>query len=160
MLEISVGSLDFNVISIRDSSGNVHTYDLMQELQINEHDLQTEFKLQASKYVYWASVLEQVRGYLEASELQEEKIKASLYENARSALIAEGSPKPTKDQVEAWIMRQENYINAREQVLGYNKFVKQLQYVVKSFEQRRDMLTQIGADVRKQKEYEKNLNLM
>lgn len=160
MLDITVGSLDFSTIRIKDSNNQAYEYDLKAELQINEHNLQAEFKEQASKYVYWTSILEQLRGYQESAELQEERVRANLYEQGRLALINEGSAKPTKDQVEAWLMRQEPYVQAREQVLAYSKFVRQLQYVVKAFEQRRDMLTQIGADQRKQKEYERNLNMI
>lgn len=150
--------MDFDTIRIRDVNGQFVEYDLKEQLTINEYDLQSEFKLQASKYVYWASILEQVRGYLESSELTEEQTRAQLYEPARIALINAGTAKPTKDQVEAWILQQEEYISARQQVLIYNKYVKHLQYIVKAFEQRRDMMQQIGADKRRQTEYERNLN--
>lgn len=149
--------MDFDTIRIRDVNGQFVEYDLKEQLAINEHDLQTEFKQQASKYVYWASILEQVRGYLEAAELVEEQTRAGLYEPARVALINSGTPKPTKDQVESWILQQEKYIGTKHQVLIYSKYVKHLQYIVKAFEQRRDMMQQIGADKRRQTEYDRNL---
>lgn len=152
--------MDFGRIRIRDANGEVREYNLNQELVINEYNLQEEFRLQPSKYVFWSSVLEQVRGYQESAQLQEERVRADLYEKARQSLIEGGSPKPTKDQIEAWIIRQEEYVKAREQVLGYSNFVRQLQYVVKAFEQRRDMLTQVGADKRRAEEYERSLKMM
>lgn len=160
MLDIAVSDLDFNTIRIRDANGSFVEHDLKAELVIDKNNLAEEFKLQPSKYVYWASILEQVRAYLEAAQFTEDKTKADLYEPARLAIIQGGTPKPTKDQIESWVWRQDVYLEAKQQVMVYSKFVKQLQYVVKAFEQRRDMLTQIGADMRKQKEYENNLNLM
>lgn len=160
MLDIAVTDLEFSTIRIRDANGTFADYDLTEELRIDDMNLYEEFKLQPSKYVYWTAILEQVRAYLETAQFTEDRTKAELYEPARITIIQEGTPKPTKDQIEAWIWRQEVYLDAKKQVMTYSKFVKQLQYVVKAFEQRRDMLTQIGADKRKQKEYENSLSMM
>lgn len=149
--------MDFELVRISDANGEFYDYNLKEELSINEHDLYTEFGQQPVKYVYWSSILEQVRGYLESATLNEEVVRANMYEPARVALMANGTPKPTKDQIEAWIINQEEWVKAKNEVLIYTKFVKQLQYIVKALEQRKDMLIQIGADSRKDKEYENHL---
>lgn len=155
MLDITVNDLDFTKVRIKDANGEFKEYDLQEELQINEYKIDEEIKLQPGKYVYWSSILEQVRAYLESSELEEERLRAELYEVSRSTLINGGTAKPTKDQIDAWIMRQDNYLEAKEQVLVYQKFVRQLHYVVKSLEQRHTMLVQLSALKRDQMEYER-----
>lgn len=158
MLDIVVNDLEFTKIRIRDANGEYREYDLQEELQINEHNLDNEIKLQPGKYVYWSSILEQLRAYLEAAELKEEHLKAQLYEMAREALIQAGTPKPTKDQIDSWILRQETYKEAQQQTLTYHRFVKQVNYVVKALEQRHTMLVQLSALKRDQLEYERNIN--
>lgn len=158
LLDLKVGSMDFEKIRISDVNGEFHEYDMKEELVINDHDLYNEFSQQPVKYMYWTSVLEQVRAYLESSILSEETVRADLYEPARMALIGSGTAKPTKDQIESWIIKQDQWVTAKNEVLVYTKYVKQLQYVVKAYEQRKDMLIQIGADSRKDKEYEKHIN--
>lgn len=157
MVDIQVGDLEFTKIRIIDANGSFYEYELQEVLSINEHNLQEEIKLQPGKYVYWSSVLEQIRGYLESEELQEEHLRANLYEVARESLIQEGTPKPTKDQIDSWILRQEEYTRVKENILTYKKFVKQLSFVVKSLEQRHSMLVQLSALKRDQMEYERHL---
>jgi len=157
MVDIRVNDLDFTKIRIIDANGTFTEYDMQEVLNINEHDLNNEIKLQPSKYVYWSSILEQIRGYLESAELAEEKLKAELYEVARDTLIAGGTPKPTKDQIDSWILRQEEYTNAKANTIAYRKFVKQLTFVVKSLEQRHSMLVQLSALKRDQMEYERSI---
>lgn len=159
-MEINVNNLEFTTITIRDGSGNMATYNLQDELRINDHDLHNEIRMQPSKYVYWCSILEQVRGYLESAELHEETVKANLYENAREDLMQNGTPKPTKDQIESWILRQDEYIEAREQENIYSNLVKRLTFIVKAFEQRHGMLVQMSALQRDQMEYERAIKQM
>lgn len=153
-MDIELASLDFDDLTIRTANGEVITYNLKQELTINPYDLNSEFHNQPSKYVYWTSLLETVRAYLESAELAEERTRAGFYEPCRQALINGGVAKPTKDQIDAEILNQEEYINARNQVNTYSYYVKSLQYIVKALEQRKDMLIQLGAEQRRQMDYE------
>jgi len=157
MVDIRVNDLDFTTIRIIDANGSFTEYEMQDVLNINEHNLAEEIRMQPSKYVYWSSILEQLRGYLESAELAEEKLKAELYEVARDTLIAGGTPKPTKDQIDSWILRQDSFTEAKNNTLAYRKFVKQLSFVVKSLEQRHSMLVQLSALKRDQLEYERHL---
>lgn len=158
MLDITVNDLAFTHIRIKDVNGEYHDYDILDELKIDEYNLEKELQLQPGKYVYWSSILEQVRSYLESAELQEEHTKANLYEVARNTLIAEGTPKPTKDQIDSWILRQEEFIQTKEQVNTFNNYVKQLNFVVKALEQRHSMLVQLSALKRDQRNYQNAIN--
>lgn len=156
-MEITVGAFDFDKITIKDLSGKEVTYDLTEELRVNEFNVVKEFLVQSSKYVYWGSVLEKVKMYRESTELRAETYKASIYEPSRLKLVEAGVNKPTKEQVQAQIMLDQDYIKIMEEYTTYNYLVGQLTYVVKAFEQRKDMLIQYGAEQRRMKEYERNI---
>lgn len=158
-MEIHVGAFDFDTITIKDTNGETRTYNLRDELKVNEFNVVGEFLEQPAKYVYWSSVLERVRMYKEASELKAETYKASMYESSRISLVDLGINKPTKEQVNSVIMTDETYIKLLESVNTYTYLVGQLVYVVKAFEQRRDMLIQYGADLRKTREFERGINM-
>ncbi|WWO58998.1 hypothetical protein [Listeria phage 20422-1] len=150
-MDIHVDSLEFSQLRIIDGNGQVTELDLEKELRVNEYSMQEEFLNQAPKYIYWASILEKVRMYQESASLALEVVGAQMNEKARDYYKTVDT-KPTKDQVEAYILQQEEYQVAYKQLLTYNHLVKQLQYVVKAFEQRKDMLIQYGADLRKNKD--------
>lgn len=149
-MEIPVENIDKIMdITLRDQNGDILTYNLKEELQIHRDNLQEDFTDQPVKYAYWVSILEKVRLYLESATLELEKVQASLYEPCRNSLIDAGTPKPTKEQISSLVIIQESYLSARETVIMYEAQVKLLQGVVRSWEQRREMLIQYGADNRK-----------
>lgn len=158
-MEINLDSFDFNHITIKDNNGEVLEFNLIEELKINEFNVVSEFLQQPAKYVYWSSILEKVKMYRESAELQAETYKSSIYESSRLGLVEVGINKPTKEQVNAEIMGDEHYIKLLESLNTYKYLVGQLTYVVKAFEQRRDMLIQYGADLRKTKEYERSISM-
>lgn len=121
---------------------------------INKHDISEELYMQPQKYVYYTALLEKVRSYLEGAKLAEEVMHAKLYEPARVGLVASMGKNPVKDQIEAEILNDEEYLDKREQVIILESTVKNLQYIVRAFEQRKDMLIQLSTRDRSQKEYE------
>nr|DAI05814.1 MAG TPA: recombination, repair and ssDNA binding protein [Herelleviridae sp.] len=159
MLNLRVDDLEFRKIKIVDDNGEVVVHDLQEELQVNEFNVRTAFLEQPAKYTYWTSILERLRMYQENYELQAEKKKAELYEPSRIALINMGVAKPTKDQIEAQIMLDDEFYKLKQSIVNLSYNVKQLQYVVKAFEQRKDMLIQYGADLRREFEYSQKVSM-
>lgn len=159
MLDLSVTSIDFDKIRITDANGETKTYSIQDELKVNKFNVREEFLFQSSKYAYWCSVLEQLKLYEETYELQTDRKKAEIYEPSRKALIAEGIPKPTKDQIEAKVILDDEYYQLCNNVVAIHHQVDQLKSVVKAFEQRKDMLVQYGADQRKEMEYSKKISM-
>lgn len=157
-MEITIDDLGFSKLIIYDASGNREDLDLQEELLINKHDIEQELYLQPQKYVYYTALLEKVRSYLESAKLTEELIHAELYEPSRESIVSATGRNPTKDQIESAILRQDKYIDAREQVIILESTVKNLQYIVRAFEQRKDMLVQLSTHERKREEYERSLN--
>lgn len=159
VLDIRVTNLDFGTLRVTDANGETITYNLKDELAVNNFNVREEFLKQPAKYSYWTSLLEQLRLYQEMFELKAEKRKSVLYEPSRQALILEGIAKPTKDQIEARIMLDDEYYKLKTDVVNTAFNVRQLQYVVKAFEQRKDMLVQYGADLRRDFEYSKKISM-
>ncbi len=156
-MDIKLTALDFDTLSVVDANGEKVTYQLYDELRINEFNVQKEFYEQPSKYVYWTSLLERMRLQQESEQLAIDRLKAQLYEPSRTALIVKGTAKPTKDQIDSKITLNKEYQLLLKSYVTTQYTVQKLQYVVKAFEQRKDMLIQIGAELRRQKDYESKI---
>lgn len=157
MEELRLDDIEVTKFRIIDPNGEYIDIDINSELSINQFNLDSELQKQPQRYVYYTSILEKLKAYSESSELELEKVHATLYEQAVPALQSGGSARPTKDMIEAWIMRQDNYQNALNNVNYYKSLVRKFTYIVKAFEQRKDMLLQISANNRKKEEYEQQI---
>lgn len=146
-MEIHVDSLDFNDLTIIDMNGEAHTFNIHDELKLSEYTIQQEMYSQSAKYSYWASLLERVRVYAEAEQRKLEQIGARVNKEVRTRYEQE-KKKPTKDVIESDILLDEEYQQQQYIVEQRNYQVKQLQYIVKAFEQRSSMLIQISAELR------------
>jgi hypothetical protein len=157
-MEIRVPSLDFDEIKVIDANGELQTYSLKQELNINGFNVKEEFYSHPAKYVYWTSLLERMKLQQESDALALERCRASLYEPTRVQYVNAGVTKPTKDQIEAGIQLDPTYQQLSEVLLKTKYIVGKLQYTVKAFEHRRDMLIQIGAELRRENDFSKKVN--
>ena len=151
-MEINVDNLDFTSIKLIDETGQFLEIDLQKELRIDEHRLEQEMIEQPSKYIYWSSILEKLRLYQEQCELDLEFLLGRLDKEAREHLMVTGT-KPTKDSVEAYIKRSNEYKIAKEKCNYYDYLVRRLQFIVKSLEQRKDMLQSINKQKHNDKIY-------
>lgn len=159
MLQLKVDSIDFREIRITDENGETKTYDIQEELVIHPHSVRLAFLEQPAKYAFWSSVLEKIKLYQESYELMLATKKAEVYELSRSDLIASGTAKPTKDQIEARVMLDPEVQELNRTVLQSTYNVRRLTTFVKAIEQRKDMLIQYGADLRREYEYGRKLSM-
>lgn len=148
LLNVKVDSIDFQHLAIIDESGQYVEYDLTKELAVNESNLLQEMLHQPAKYIYWSSMLEKIKYFQESTELELELVEAKLDKVAREQL-----EKPTKDSVEAYIKRTEDYQNARKKCSYYEYLSGRIQRIVKAFEQRKDMLQSYGKQLADQKSF-------
>jgi hypothetical protein len=153
-LDINIDSLDFQFIRLIDESGQYVELDLKTELSVNEDNLEREMLEQPSKYVYWSAILERIRFFKESAELEMELLLGELDKEAREEL-PKHEVKATKDSVDAYIKRTENYKIAREKCNYYEYLVKRVQFIVRALEQRKDMLQSYGKQVTHDKSYGK-----
>ncbi|AYJ75220.1 hypothetical protein BSP36_133 [Bacillus phage BSP36] len=152
VLDVKLDSLDFYLLKLIDENGEFQEYDLREELAVNEDNFEVEMIEQPSKYIYWSSILEKLKMFQESVELELEVVVASLDQQARDAL-KETATKPTKDMVDSYIKRQPEYEKAKKKEIYYNYVVGRIQRIVKSFEQRKDMLQSYGKQVLESKQY-------
>lgn len=138
-----MNSLDFYKLRLIDESGEFVEVDLKEELAINDDNLEKEMRDQPAKYVYWSSVLERLRLFQESSNLELEALLGELDKEARVELLKEDI-KPTKDSVDAYIKRTEKYKVAKEKCNYYDYLVRRMVFIVKSFEQRKDLMQSYG----------------
>lgn len=151
-MDIQVESLDFHTIKLIDETGEFVEIDLQSELGINEHNLEVEMREQPSKYLYWTSVLEKVRLFKESAELELEFLEGRLDREARVEL-PKMDMKPTKDSVEGFMRRNQDYQEARQKCNHYDYLVRRLNFIVKSFEQRKDLLQSYGRQIMHDEQY-------
>lgn len=152
VLDIKLDRLDFQILRLIDESGQHITLDLQKELSVNEANLEVEMLQQPSKYVYWSSILEKIRFFQESAELEMELLIAELDKEAREELPKEDI-KPTKDSVDNYIKRTEAYKVQKEKCNHYAYLVKRIQFIVRAFEQRKDMLQSYGKQIAQDRTY-------
>ena len=149
---IKVSKLDFDKFKLVDSSsGESVEYSLKDLLKVNEDNYQQEFLNQASKYVYWQAVLQNLKVYQEGVQREAEIQHANSYNIAYNYLKNTAKMnRPTKDMIESIIMRDKDYQDKLIAVEDSSESVGLINAIVKALEQRKDMLIQYGADQRNQ----------
>jgi len=145
---IKVGSLDFDTVKIVDMNGESKSYKVSDLLSFNENNYEGAFTDQSATYVYWAYVYSICKEQEESQNNLLDKVHAEQYTVAFEELSGKGS-RPTKDAIEALVVLSEPYQVQKEACIDAKRLTMQLQYLVRGFEQRKDMLIQYGAEKRK-----------
>lgn len=151
-MEVNINSFDFEDVRLTDQTGVTVDYNLREELAVNEHNLLQEMLEQPAKFVYWASLLEQLKYYQESKELECERVIAHIDDAARQHYTSQGT-KPTKDMVETYRRMQPEYDSVMQEYTYLKLVVGKVTRIVKAFEQRKDMLQSFGKQIAEQKIY-------
>jgi len=149
-MEIKIDSFDFDLLRLVDETGQYMEYNLRDELKVNEANLEIEMLNQPAKFIYWASILEKLKYFQEAKELEAEQVTARVDTEARDKYKGTET-KATKDVVEAYRKQHEDYIAIMMELQNYNYIVGRIARIVKAFEQRKDMLQSYGKQIAEQK---------
>lgn len=152
-LEIKVDHIDNDSIKVIDGVGNEVTYDVLGDLRVDDYNANTELKFQHSKYRRYADIFTRITYYLEEAEVELSAIGSRINLDVRNKYLNATKKQPTQDIVNSEIQSREEYIEQQKKVnqLKYQK--QQLQYILKAFEQRKDMLVQYTAHLRKDVEH-------
>lgn len=135
---------EFRII---DENGEIRSYNLHDELRINEANLAQEFLQQPSKYLYWGSVLEKVNMYLDSAKWKLEVLEANLRDEAR-IFFTQKNVKSNAQMIDDYAKKNQSWQDQRAQITNLEFIVKQTKLIVRSFEQRKDMLQSYGAQIR------------
>lgn len=151
MLMIKIKSTGGEKIEILDQTGKSVIYDIDQELLVNDNNYQQEYLRQAQKYSFWADKLAIANRQVSGAEQQLDLIHAKLYHKYFLDL-SKSKARPTKDMVESEIIQDDSYQQALNSLNQCSFVEEKLKFIVKAFEQRKDMLIQFGAEMRKDRE--------
>lgn len=151
MLMIKIKSTGGEQIEILDQTGKSTIYDIDQELLVNDNNYQQEYLRQAQKYSFWADKLAIANRQVSGAEQQLDLIHAKLYHKYFLDL-SKSKARPTKDMVESEIIQDDSYQQALNSLNQCSFVEEKLKFIVKAFEQRKDMLIQFGAEMRKDRE--------
>lgn len=148
---IKIKSTGGEQIEILDQTGKSTIYDIDQELLVNDNNYQQEYLRQAQKYSFWADKLAIANRQVSGAEQQLDLIHAKLYHKYFLDL-SKSKARPTKDMVESEIIQDDSYQQALNSLNQCSFVEEKLKFIVKAFEQRKDMLIQFGAEMRKDRE--------
>ena len=153
----------FNKIYIKVKiNGKETEIDLSGDLEINLGDINESFIDQAAKYAWYGTLcnnarleLERIKNELAAKiEYKDKSLYALLDKRSREEISAIGE-KITEGKVESWIYDSQEYqaimhsINSlRENTITAEYSYNMLYTAVQAFNQRRDMLISLGANIR------------
>ena len=123
---------------------------LYECVTIDENDLSREFFRISSQIAYWARRAGRVEEeYLVAkAALKEAESRAFLA--AKDELVFNGDKKPTKDTIEALANTYESVMSANQEFASVSGQRKEVQTTLDALMAKKDMLSQLGADRRKE----------
>ena len=119
------------------------------DVEINEGDLNTEFKSQASKYASYANAEAYAKGKAMTAKLRLEVVDAEMTKKIRERLLTEGT-KPTEKMIQSEVILSPEYQAAQQQLIDANRDADIARGAKEAFTQRRDMLIQLGSAKRQE----------
>lgn len=152
-LEIKVDHIDHDTISVVDNQGQVVEYDIMADLRVDDYNANYELREQHVKYRKYSHIFNMITYYLEEAELKLSQIGSKINLEVRTQYLNTTKKQPTQDIVNSEIQSRTEYTNQQEIVNRLKYQQNQLKYILKAFEQRKDMLVQYTAHLRKDHEH-------
>lgn len=125
-------------------NGVPQQHNLQDELAFSEQTFNFDLANQSASYAFWSQVLVSAKSKLEEARLNGQVLHAQIANEARTELS-----KPSVATVEDYVLAKTEYQQNLQQQLDWQTQVDKLNYIVKSFDQRSNMLSQFGANLRK-----------
>lgn len=129
-------------------TGEYITYDLVDELSINENTIEQDMGEQAAKYAQWSSYLVVAERAVRAAKDNLDVVLAQS-ENSIRAQYSSTGVKATASQITANVNVDPTVVEAKNkltEMLGYESALK---YILKALDHRKDMLVNLSAQRRK-----------
>jgi hypothetical protein len=135
-----------NVAKI-DYNGLRYEIDIDSELSINREDLPTGYADQPGKYAWYATVYVAAQLRVERMRMRLEVVQSTVAAKLRSKLDDKGKP-PSEASIKSQLPSNPEVMAAQEDHLRAIEEEGVVRAVKEAFVHRRDMLIQMGADVR------------
>lgn len=126
-----------------------------QDLKINPSALNSELQNQPARYAFWAMIVNLQRAFVERLKTELSEYEAQLYLYLRSQ--KSGSEKMTEKVIEATIMLDTKRRKMADELLRQRLKLEHLVSILTAFQQRKDMLMTLSANLRRELEAESDL---
>ena len=114
------------------------------EVEINDQDLNNEFKTQAAKFARYAEMEAQAKAKLMAAKLRLEVVDSEMSKKFREKFQSEGT-KPTEKMIQSEVLVSKQYQVAHQALINATRDVDLARAAKEAFMQRKDMLIQLGS---------------
>ncbi|MNW28086.1 hypothetical protein D3C74_48980 [compost metagenome] len=148
-VELEIDSLNLLDVTIKTKNGQSVEYNVGEELKADIADLNEAFLTQPGKFAWWSTLAENAKHQRDSLEATLDKQEAEADYKVRLSLELEGV-KVTEAAVKQGIKKDEEYLDALKRYNAAKKTAGILSQVVKAFEQRKEMLISLGANLRKE----------
>lgn len=137
---------DLMNISIK-YGGKTYKFNLFEELQVSEAQVNRELKTQASSYSFLTTLHKSLVKQYEQAEARKKKVYAQLYVKLKTQSNTGGRP-PSDDLVKQQVESNKLYQKVVNNTIQYKYQMGILESAVRSFEQRKDILQSLSANLR------------
>lgn len=122
---------------------------LKADLDFNETNISTAMMKQASLFAHYATLAHQAQFQADRADQQVDLVEAKLYQQYRDSFATAGE-KPTEAMIRASITKDDRYQKALLRKSEAKAIADMVKAAADSFRHRRDMLIQVGADLRQE----------
>lgn len=138
-------------------SGALNTFidadKLQEDLKFTENSISLAMTRQAALFAHYARLSADATYQSDRAKQQVELLEAQLNQRFRDSLVAAGT-KFTEKSIDAMVISDSSYQAAQERAHEARAIAKMVESATESFRHRKDMLIQVGADLRMEKQGE------
>lgn len=126
---------------------------LQEDLKFTENSISLAMTRQAALFAHYARLSADATYQSDRAKQQVELLEAQLNQKFRDSLVAAGT-KFTEKSIDAMVISDSSYQAAQERAHEARAIAKMVESATESFRHRKDMLIQVGADLRMEKQGE------
>ncbi len=125
---------------------------LLTGLKISESNLSQEFVEQAGKHANVVVMVTTANAKMMTAKSRQKAVEAELFKKHREGLIEGGIAKPTEKAIYAEVYTDKAWMAAEQSVIDATEAYTLFKGLLKSYEDRKDMLVQLGTNARSERE--------
>lgn len=139
-----------NIISIRYEKEDINI-NLARAAKISEQSMEAEIKGQPSYYFFLFSLHKKLLTKFELLKLQRKSTYGRLYAMAKDRKSSSTGRYLSEAAVKAWVESHKKYLKASENCIRVRDQADQVLGAVRAFEQRKDLMQSLSANLRKER---------
>ena len=127
------------------------SFNLNEELRINENIINSQIKDQPTSYAFLTMLQQKLIKLAKDKEFELQKIYARQLESLRGGKDPSTGRPPSKDSCEVIILASDEYQEKAKELVLIESNANTIRRAVEAFEQRKDILQTLSANLRKEK---------